>query len=179
MGGALAVQSVPGQGTSATVYLPIPEAPVRAEPEPVTKVRSTPGSASGGLRPRRATRVLLADDHKILRDGLASLLRRESDIEVVGEAGDGQQAIELAQRLEPDVVLMDVNMPRLNGVEATRRLKAQMPWIRVIGLSMLASDEMGPTMRAAGAEAYLSKEGASDTLCKAIRDLAGVGPSQP
>lgn len=114
-------------------------------------------------------RLLLADDHQILREGLASLLSEESDMEVVGQAGDGREAIELARAMRPDVVLMDVTMPRLDGIQATRLITSELSGIAVIGLSMHEEDDMATAMRAAGAVAYLSKGGPSDSLIAAIR----------
>ena len=96
-------------------------------------------------------RVLLADDHEILRQGLAGLLEEEPDMEVIGQASDGQMAVELALRTKPDVIVMDVTMPRLNGVEATRRITAELPGVCVIGLSMHEQDEIAQAIREASA----------------------------
>jgi len=117
---------------------------------------------------RQKIRVLVADDHAVLRAGMASLLNDEPDIEVVGEACDGQMAIELALDLQPDVILMDVTMPRLNGIDATRRIMAQLPRAWIIGLSMHEQESMAVAMRRAGAKAYLTKDGSSDALIDAI-----------
>ena len=87
---------------------------------------------------------MLADDHAVVRQGLAQLLQKESDIEVVGAAADGQEAVELAARLLPDVILMDISMPKLNGVEATNTIHKDFPEIRIIGLSMFEKDERPP-----------------------------------
>ena len=124
-------------------------------------------SIAGGAG--RKIRVLLADDHAVLRAGMTSLLNDEPDIEVVGEACDGQMAVELALDLQPDVILMDVTMPRLNGIEATRRIIARLPYARIIGLSMHEQESMGAAMRNAGAKAYLTKDGRCETLMEAIR----------
>jgi CheY-like chemotaxis protein len=121
----------------------------------------------GGVRQK--IRVLLADDHAVLRAGMTSLLNEEPDIEVVGEASDGQMAIELAVELQPDVILMDVTMPRLNGVEATRQIVARMPEMWIIGLSMHEQVSMALAMRKAGAKAYLTKDGRSEAMVDAIR----------
>jgi DNA-binding NarL/FixJ family response regulator len=118
-------------------------------------------------------RILLADDHQILREGLASLLSEEPDMEIVGEAGDGHEAIELARLTRPDVVLMDVTMPRLDGIQATRQITAEMSGVAVIGLSMHEEEDMALAMRSAGAVAYLSKGGPSEALIAAIRSTAG------
>ncbi len=124
-------------------------------------------STAGGVGQK--IRVLLADDHALLRAGMTSLLSDEPDIEVVGEACDGQTAVELALDLQPDVILMDVTMPRLNGIEATRRIIARLPHARIIGLSMHEQESMAVAMRKAGANAYLSKDGRCERLMEAIR----------
>ena len=118
---------------------------------------------------RMPIRVLLADDHKIVREGLGCLLTEQPGIEVVGQAEDGLAALEMTRSLFPDVVVMDVSMPRLDGVEATRCLKAEFLWIKVIGLSMHAESDMAQAMLDAGAVAYLTKGGPAENLIKAIR----------
>jgi len=99
-------------------------------------------------------RVLLVDDHEIFREGLMSILEEVDGIQVVGEASDGAQAVEKARDLQPDVVLMDINLPAMNGIEATRKITAKMPDIRIIGLSVDSEDDMADSMIAAGAAAY-------------------------
>jgi DNA-binding NarL/FixJ family response regulator len=123
--------------------------------------------AEGGGGPGRI-RVLLADDHKLVREGIALLLVGHPRIEVLGQAGDGQEAIEKARRLKPDVVLMDVTMPRLNGIEATRTIRQELPQVRVVGLSIHTDAETERLMRAAGAVAYLPKDGDPDDLIDII-----------
>lgn len=118
---------------------------------------------------RRHIRVLLVDDHRLLREGLAGVLEREPDLEVVGQAADGLDALEMARELHPDVILMDVTMPRMSGIEATRRISHEMPDIRIVGLSMHEAEEIGAAMRRAGASDYIMKDGPSDELISAIR----------
>lgn len=120
-------------------------------------------------RSQEHIRVLLVDDHRLLREGLAGLLQREPDLEVIGQAADGQAAVEMARELHPDVILMDVTMPRMSGIEATRRIAHEMPDIRIVGLSMHEADEIGAAMRRAGASDYVVKDGPSDDLISAIR----------
>ena len=114
-------------------------------------------------------RVLVVDDHTVVRQALALMLSQESDIEVVGEASNGKTALELARSLKPDVVLMDVNMPVMNGIEATRAIHGEIPGISVIGLSMYEKNEQAIPMLDAGAVGYVSKSDAPDILLAAIR----------
>lgn len=119
-------------------------------------------------------RVLLVDDLRIVRKAVERLLSVEPDVEVVGEAVDGLEAIEQVERLAPDVVVMDVSMPRLNGVEATRRIREAFPQVTVVGLSMHAADYMARPMLEAGAATFLDKSMPAETFPIAIR-LAARG----
>jgi len=116
-------------------------------------------------------RILLVDDHTILRDGLRSLLESESDLKVIGEAEDGRQAVTLACQQEPDVVLMDIAMPLLNGLEATRQIKRQCPKVKVLILSMYDNEEYIRQALEAGAMGYILKDAAARELISAIRDV--------
>jgi DNA-binding NarL/FixJ family response regulator len=113
--------------------------------------------------------ILLVDDHKIMRQGLSSLLQFENDLEVIAEAENGQRALEMAGQHKPDVIIMDVNMPVMNGIEATKILMKEMPHLKVIGLSMHLDGEAANAMREAGAVAFLTKGGPSEDLIAAIR----------
>lgn len=118
-----------------------------------------------------AARVLLIDDHKILRDGLCSLLTQQPDMEVVGQAGDGIMAIRLAGELEPDIIVMDVNMTGIDGIDATRRIKKQSGNIKIIALSMYSKKTFVTEMLKAGASGYILKEHAFTELVKAIETV--------
>ncbi len=117
-------------------------------------------------------RVLIADDHTIVRSGVRLLLEAEPDIEVVGEALDGQQAVTLAETLRPDVILMDIAMPGMDGLEATRKIIALWPDIRVLVLTMHRTDDYFFEMLKAGASGYVLKGAQTDELINAIRVVA-------
>jgi NarL family two-component system response regulator LiaR len=114
-------------------------------------------------------RILLADDHVVVREGTRELLEREEDLEVVAEAGDGEEAIRLASSQRPDVAIMDIAMPRLNGIEATRRIKAINPTTAVLVLTAYDDDQYVFALLEAGAAGYLLKDVHTDELIKAIR----------
>ena len=116
--------------------------------------------------------ILLVDDHQMMRDGLRAVLERESDLHVSGEAADGRTALELCSTLHPDVVVMDIGMPGLNGIEATRQVSTHHPRTRVVALSMNADRRYVHAMFEAGAWAYLVKSSASEELIRAIRAVA-------
>ncbi len=113
---------------------------------------------------------MLADDHAVVRQGIANLLNDEPDIEVVAAAADGQDAVELASQLWPDVILMDMSMPKLDGIEATQAISRDHPEIRIIGLSMSDEKERAQAMLDAGAVDYLTKSGPVTELTMAIRE---------
>jgi DNA-binding NarL/FixJ family response regulator len=117
-------------------------------------------------------RVLLADDHRIVREGLRSLLNEQPDIEVIAEAGDGQEAIRLAQKMSPIVVVMDINMPNLNGIEATSEIIATVPGVKVVALSMYADVRFVMRALKAGALGYVLKDCAVEELNQAIHTVA-------
>lgn len=119
-------------------------------------------------------RIVIAEDHTILRDGLHSLLSSEPDFEVVGEAGNGRDAIRLVEKLIPDVVLMDLSMPKMNGMDAIRELKKHLPGIRIVALTVHRSEEYILATLQAGADGYVLKDANHSELMMAIRSvLAG------
>jgi DNA-binding NarL/FixJ family response regulator len=114
-------------------------------------------------------RVLLADDHAIVREGLRALIDKQPDMEIVGEARDGREAIRMAREQVPDVAILDVSMPGLNGVEATRRITRELPDIKVLGLSMHTERQFVGAVIDAGASGYLVKDCALEELIRAVR----------
>jgi len=198
LGGWFAIASTPQSGTTAAITLPLTE---RTEPrnggnEPgfsqtehpdVTAKTATPGSSEmdrppeGPLQPARPVRapirVLLVDDHALMRQGLKGILEDGSDMTVVGEAADGEEAVAIAEALRPEVVIMDINMPKMDGVEATKRIKTRLPSTVVIGLSMHTSAHHREALKNAGAFAYLTKGSVSDQLKQTI--LAASLPERP
>src|SRR5215212_10213948 len=124
--------------------------------------------------------ILLVDDQRLLREGLRTLLELHPDLRVAGEAGDGVEAERLAELLHPDVVLMDLRMPRCDGVTATRRIVARFPGVRVLVLTTFDDDELVFRSIEAGAAGYLLKDVGSDALAEAVRVAArGDSPLQP
>ena len=118
------------------------------------------------------TRVLLVDDHDVVRSGFRSLLQKQSGIKVVGEASDGREAVRLAKALRPDVIVMDVAMPGLNGVDATRHITLDRPETRILALSMHPGRRVVTNMLRAGASGYLLKTCALEELIRAVRAVA-------
>ncbi len=116
-------------------------------------------------------RVLLVDDHTVVRQGLRALLKAEEDMEVIGEAENGRQAVALARKMPPDVVVMDVAMPLLNGLEATRQILRAVPTARVLVLTSYGDDDCVEQLMQAGASGYLIKQTAANDLLKAIREV--------
>jgi two-component system, NarL family, response regulator NreC len=121
-------------------------------------------------------RLLLADDHKIMREGLKALLEQRSDVQVVAEAENGLEAVQLTQKLKPDIVIMDIGMSGLNGIEATRQIVAGVPGVKVIALSMHSDKRFVVEMLKAGASGYLLKDSAPEELTAAMRALAANRP---
>ncbi len=115
-----------------------------------------------------STRILIADDHQMMREGLRAILEKNENIEVIGEASDGRTAVAMARSLRPDVVAMDISMPDLNGVEATRQIKAENPAVKVIALSRHSDRRYVLRMLEAGASGYVLKSGAYEELRRAV-----------
>ena len=158
LGGSFEVFSQPGSGVRAVLLVPLQQ--------------ESPGE---GKEPA-AVRILIAEDHRMMRDALASLLEKEPGFEVVGLAEDGLEAVRLAREVRPDVVLMDINMPKMDGIEATRQITADLPETRVIGLSVHADQQVVSEMLAAGATSFVPKSSSPEELIEGIRTAMRTGP---
>jgi len=179
IGGRLTIESAPDQGSRFTLTVPIalpaaettrPSRQAIARPQPnapLPEMQTEAGSVS----------VLLVDDHAFMRQGLIQLIAPQPGIQVVGEAANGLEALEKAADLRPDVIVMDVSMPEMDGIEATRRIRSALPEIRVIGLSMHEDAHIAEAMQAAGAETLISKSVSSAELIKAIYGMQPVESS--
>jgi len=168
LGGRMRIRSAKGEGSTFHIVVPDGELlrrDVTRRKEPDSRVKEGWRAQS---KSDRRLRVLLADDHEIVREGLLSLLSDEPSIQVVGQAANGREAVDLADRLRPDVVIMDVAMPLIDGDEATRQIKQHLPNTRVVALSMYEEDKTRERMRKAGAEAYVLKTAPSEELLAAI-----------
>ena len=175
LGGTLEIVSEPGCGTRVTVIGPrlAPPSAETAGSEPASRPASGRRTSAGG---RRAIRILLVDDHAVVRDGLIRAFGNARGLEVVGQAENGREALDEARRLRPDVVLMDVAMPGMDGIEATRALRTELPDVKVIGLSMFDDETHGAEMRSAGAVAFVHKTAPTAAIVQAIREHAGMPP---
>jgi signal transduction histidine kinase/ActR/RegA family two-component response regulator len=165
MGGAFKIQSSPGKGTKATLQLSLQAMEHIAEAAPAGPVKEPHELEKS--RPR-LVRVLLVDDHAMVRQGLRTVLEGYADIEIAGEAANGQDAVMMVDKLQPDVVVMDVNMPGISGIEATATVKHHYPHVGIVGISINTDEEVQLEMKRAGGSALISKEAAVDDLYGAI-----------
>jgi CheY-like chemotaxis protein len=170
MGGKLQVESTLGQGSRFAITFPSGTPTKREQKRPTSAVvPEAQPILSAYPDTGYKIRVMVVDDHAVVRQGIANLLADQSDIEVIAQAGDGQEAVALAARLLPEIILMDVSMPKLNGVEATRLIRNDFPHTHIIGLSMFEDAERAQAMRDAGAVDYVTKSGEAGILLERIR----------
>ncbi len=178
LGGWMRIDSQAGQGTRIALTAPcyLPDATTHmaagASAEQAAAGRAARQAVDTKPHDEGVIHVLLADDHAVVRDGLTRLLQLQPGMVVVGQAADGQEAVKLALQLQPEVIVMDVSMPHLGGVEATRCITEELPNVQVIGLSMHVQEDVAAQMKAAGAAAYLTKTTPPETLVAKIRELA-------
>jgi PAS domain S-box-containing protein len=174
LGGHMTINSFPGSGSRILLAVPIAasvagSADTNAGRQMTASVAVSFDPALEGARSTKKLRIVLVDDHIVMRQGLAGLLRAEPDMEIVGQASDGESAIHLIREIRPDVVLMDISMPGMNGIQATQIIHSELPEVRIIGLSMFQEGEQARAMREAGAVDYLTKSGPSEAVVAAIR----------
>ena len=174
LGGRLDIDSAPGQGTTFTIV-----APPGTQARPLgAGGRNVRGTTSRGTESRVLT-ILIADDHALVRDGLRELFADRPELQVVGEAANGHEALAQAHALRPDVIVMDVSMPHMDGVEATRRIRAELPFIRVYGLSTEERTDRLHAIEDAGAVGYFTKGDDSQRLLDRLLDLHARGTWRP
>ncbi|MEX2381826.1 MAG: response regulator [Opitutales bacterium] len=174
LGGNMIIQSRKGEGTTVILTVPIFSGKASQELSVATETGSEAGfieSSQSPLAPESRTRVVVVDDHTLVRQGITNIINNDDRLVVIGEAVDGVAAIETVERQRPDVVLMDINMPRMNGIEATREIHRCWPEIRIIGLSVQDDDASARSMLQAGASSFLPKAGDADHLISAILSL--------
>lgn len=176
LGGELQIDTRPGAGVRARLRVPDPPELAQVPEHSMEELVEAVAQAVEAAPRTGAIRVLLVDDHEIVRDGIAELLRAEPDLDVVAGVGDGPTGVDWALAMRPDVVLMDVNLPGINGIEATRRIKQAVPHVQVVGLSVQDETAVANSMRDAGAAAHLSKAGPPDELVAVIRRVYRAHP---
>ncbi len=169
IGGRLEIESASGMGSRLTLNVSDSQGAFVPFAAVDVSARIDPSQKCAAKVQEKQIRILIVDDHSLFRSGLACLLKMEPSFEVVGEAAGGKEAIELAQKLDPDVILIDVGLPGINGVEATRVIHQRKPDVRIIGLSVHEEPERSQAMRDAGATEYLSKRCSAAELIAAIR----------
>ena len=177
IGGTLSIESAPGQGCRFSLTFPV-STTIQGQ-LPVLPYRQSEITDTWRKSSDTKIRVFFADDHTVMRQGLIRLLSGLPDIEIAGEAANGSEVIEMVRQLQPDVIVMDVSMPMINGIEATRHIKTEMPNICVIGLSMRNDAQVKQSMQQAGAEYFLSKTASTAELLKAIYGAANKKRPNP
>jgi PAS domain S-box-containing protein len=171
IGGHFEIHSTPQQGTMARLHLPLGPSLMASDSPSVSEPLAPVRSAACGTP---CVRILMVDDHPLVRQGMRGVVEGFDNMQVIGEASNGKEAVEQTLSLRPNVVIMDVNMPIMNGVEATRLIKAQCPDVTVVALSVSNDRQVQAAMRAAGASAYLTKDTAPELLCKVISEALGL-----
>ena len=179
LGGWLRVESTPGKGTTVTLGLPFTSTTASLTDTSDTDTSENEGhvqpppSKAAGVR-----RVLLVDDHAMVRQGLRAVLDAHPDLFIIGEAADGREAVSIAKKRTPDVIVMDINMPRMDGIEATRRIKKDQPGMVIIAVSVNDTQDLRESLQKAGASAFVSKAEAGERLYETIMAMAPLATSQ-
>jgi len=178
-GGRMEVEVAPGEGTRVTLVLPM-EKVTGLQPEmekgrnQISEKVTPENQKEEPQNSVRVVRLLLADDHKVMREALATRLEDETGFSIVGQTSTGQETVKSVTELQPDVVIMDVRMPDMNGIEATAEIKKKFPQVCVVGLSMHSDRETALKIKEAGADEFLTKSDSPAKLCKIIRKVAGI-----
>jgi CheY-like chemotaxis protein len=168
IGGRFDIESAPGKGCAVILEIPkkIQQKKFSEQVESgAINRQQTPGCQIQSSK----VRILLADDHAVVRQGLSNILKEKEDFEIVGEAANGREAVRLAKELYPDIILMDVSMPEMDGIEATMHISKSLSHTKIIGLSMHDDDETRDRMINAGASAYMYKASQAEELIEVIR----------
>jgi len=165
IGGKITLESEPGKGCWVRISVPIERRP----PDLTESISNSPVAKAVHETISNKIRIIIADDHRIVREGLANLLKRSHDLEVIAQANNGREAVSLAKELNPDLILMDVSMPELDGIQATAEISQAQPYICIVGLSMHNDQATRERMLKAGAADYLCKTSQAEHLIEAIR----------
>jgi signal transduction histidine kinase/CheY-like chemotaxis protein len=169
LGGWLRVESAPERGTTVTLGLPFTPAVSTPDMSGTEGQVPPPAAKAAGVR-----RVLLVDDHAMVRQGLRAILDHYPDLFIIGEAADGREAVSIAKKRTPDVIIMDINMPRMDGIEATKRIKQERPKTVIIAVSVNDTPQVRESMQNAGASAFVSKEEAGERLYETIMAMTST-----
>ena len=177
IGGGMRLEKAAPRGAQVTLFVPTELR--RIDPSTALQKTALTGATVGAPQAspqvqqlKGRCRIVVADDHAIFREGLINLISQDADFQVVGEAADGEEAIAIVTKVRPDILICDVSMPKLSGIEVTARLSRAMPELTIVGLSMHERQDMSLAMRKAGAAAYVTKGGSSDALMALLRGLA-------
>ncbi len=170
--GRLEIMAAPGGGARFRLMVPLAH---MSAPEPPERDEAAPSLAIEEDVAKGKINLLVVDDHHVVREGLAGLLSRNNEIEIVGEAANGEEAVQLAWALRPDVILMDAEMPVMHGIEATRQIKQRLPHTRIIAVSMHDEAPVRNAMTAAGADGYVCKSAAAEDLVGIIHEVCRRG----
>jgi signal transduction histidine kinase/ActR/RegA family two-component response regulator len=174
LGGWLRVESAPGKGTTVTLGLPLTSAVPSQDMSESEGHVHPPAAKAAGVR-----RVLLVDDHAMVRQGLRAILDHYPDLFIIGEAADGREAVSISRKRAPDVIIMDINMPRMDGIEATKLIKKERPETVIIAVSVNDTPQARESMQKAGASAFISKEEAGEQLYETIMAMASTSTPGP
>jgi signal transduction histidine kinase/ActR/RegA family two-component response regulator len=174
IGGRFDITSQPGLGTKAILHIPVKnkENDSNVFANEVEENSFPRSEQDHQVKSWSKLKILIADDHQMVRNGFRQMINKQDDLTVIGEASDGEEVVRMARETAPDVILMDVNMPGMDGLEATKKISSAFPEVCIIGLSLHDREEVKQNMLSAGAKAYLSKDQAFEMLCETIRSEA-------